>query len=92
MTNDKMLSEHFSLSEMTKTQYVTKDGNIPSRVAIENLRNLCENWLEDLRYSYNTLSHNRDSPHCANFCAARTKGTVPCVRFGRSEFTDVFAA
>ena len=64
MTNDKMLSEHFSLSEMTKTQYVTKDGNIPSRVAIENLRNLCENWLEDLRYSYNTLSHNRDSPHC----------------------------
>ena len=49
------LSEHFSLGELTKTQYVTKDGNIPSRVAIENLRNLCENWLEDLRYSYNTL-------------------------------------
>ena len=24
---------------------------------IENLRNLCENWLEDLRYSYNTLYH-----------------------------------
>ena len=49
------LSEHFTLGELTKTQYVTKDGNIPSRVAIENLRNLCENWLEDLRYSYNTL-------------------------------------
>ena len=55
MTNDKMLSEHFSLREMTKTQYVTKDGNIPSKEVIENLRNLCENWLEDLRYSYNTL-------------------------------------
>ena len=55
MNKDMKLSEHFSLGELTKTQYVTKDGNIPSRVAIENLRNLCENWLEDLRYSYNTL-------------------------------------
>ena len=49
------LSEHFSLAELTKTSYHTLDGNIPSRVAIENLRNLCENWLEDLRYSQNTL-------------------------------------
>ena len=55
MNKDMKLSEHFSLGELTKTQYVTKDGNIPSRVAIENLRNLCENWLEELRYSYNTL-------------------------------------
>ena len=53
--NGLRLSPHFSLGEMTKTNYVTKDGNIPSRVAIENLKNLCENWLEDLRYSYNTL-------------------------------------
>ena len=49
------LSEHFTLGELTKTSYKTEDKNIPSRVAIENLRNLCENWLEDLRYSYNTL-------------------------------------
>ena len=49
------LSEHFTLGELTKTSYYTTDGNIPSRVAIENLRNICENWLEDLRYSYNTL-------------------------------------
>ena len=35
--------------------YKTEDENIPSRVAIENLKNLCENWLEDLRYSYNIL-------------------------------------
>ena len=49
------LSEHFTLGEMTKTSYDTLDKNIPSRVAIENLRNLCENWLEDLRYSQNTL-------------------------------------
>ena len=49
------LSPHFTLGEMTKTSYETRDGNIPSRVAIENLRNLCEGWLEDLRYSYNVL-------------------------------------
>jgi len=49
------LSPHFSLGEMTKTSYHTKDGNIPPRTAIENLKRLCEGWLEDLRYSYNTL-------------------------------------
>ena len=49
------LSPHFTLGEFCKTSHKTADGNIPSRVTIENLRNLCENWLEDLRYSYNTL-------------------------------------
>jgi len=28
------LTEHFTLGEMTKTSYKTKDGNIPSHVAI----------------------------------------------------------
>ena len=49
------LSEHFSLGELTKTKHQTADGNIPSHVVIENLKRICENWLEDLRYSYNTL-------------------------------------
>ena len=49
------LSEHFSLREVCKTSHKTADGNIPSRVAIENLKNICENWLEDLRYSNNVL-------------------------------------
>ena len=54
--NEKMkLSEHFSLGELTKTSYITADGNIPSHKAIENLKNICENWLEDLRYSNNVL-------------------------------------
>ncbi len=48
------LSEHFSLGELTKTKHQTADGNIPSHVVIENLKRLCP-WLEDLRYSYNTL-------------------------------------
>ena len=55
------LSPHFTLGELTKTSYKTEDGNIPSRVAIENLKNLCEDWLEDLRYSYNAL-YPRDCP------------------------------
>ena len=49
------LTPHFTLGELTKTKHVTADGNIPSRVAIENLIRVCGNWLEDLRYSYNTL-------------------------------------
>ena len=62
------LSEHFTLGEMTKTKHQTEDGNIPSRVAIENMKNICENWLEDLRYSYNALygdvrpGHTGDRP------------------------------
>ena len=56
IVNSKMkLSEHFALGELTKTKHQTVDGNIPSHVVIENLKRICENWLEDLRYSYNTL-------------------------------------
>ena len=58
MNKGMHLSEHFTLGEVTKTSVKTADGNIPSHVAIENLKNLCENWLEDLRYSYNTLYHS----------------------------------
>ena len=54
MNKNMKLSQHFSLGELTKTKHVTPDGNIPSRVVIENLKRLCP-WLEDLRYSYNTL-------------------------------------
>ena len=53
------LSEHFTLGELTKTSYDTLDKNIPSRVAIENMKNICENWLEDLRFSYNELYGER---------------------------------
>ena len=56
------LSEHFTLGEVTKTSHKTADGNIPSRVAIENLKNICENWLEDLRYSHNTLYGDDNEP------------------------------
>ncbi len=55
INKEMKLSEHFSLGELTKTKHQTADGNIPSRVVIENLKRICENWLEDLRYSYNRL-------------------------------------
>lgn len=51
--NGLRLSPHFTLGEVTKTSVKTADGNIPSHVHIENLKNLCENWLEKLRYSQN---------------------------------------
>lgn len=52
---EEHLSEHFSLGEVTKTQFKTADGNVPDQAAIDNLKNICQNWLEDLRYSYNLL-------------------------------------
>ena len=71
------LSPHFTLGELTKTSYDTLDKNIPSRVAIENLRNICENWLEDLRYSYNALygdsgvTREGQAPLCSASCVLR---------------------
>ena len=45
------LSPHFTIGELTKTSYHTSDGNIPSHVAIENLKRIC-GWLEILRERY----------------------------------------
>ena len=46
------LSPHFTLGELCKTSVNSLDGNIPSRVNIENLKRVCE-WLEELRRRYN---------------------------------------
>ena len=45
------LSEHFKLGEVTKSRH-SEVYNIPSHVAIENLKRVCE-WLEELRRRYN---------------------------------------
>ena len=47
------LSEHFTLGEVTKSRHA-EVYNIPSHVAIENLKRVC-GWLEELRFTYNTL-------------------------------------
>ena len=65
MNKQTKLSPHFTLGELTKTKHVTADQrsaqgdtlpakNITSQEEIENLKRLCM-WLEELRYSYNTL-------------------------------------
>ena len=51
----KKLSEHFTLAELTKTSYKTEDNNDPPLEAVENLIHLCEDWLEELRFNYNTI-------------------------------------
>ena len=55
------LSPHFTLGELTKTSYHTSDGNIPSHVAIENLKRIC-GWLEILRERYNRKYGDSVSP------------------------------
>ena len=45
------LSEHFTLGEVTKSRH-EDIYNIPSHVAIENLKRVC-GWLEELRRRYN---------------------------------------
>ena len=45
------LSEHFTLGEVTKSKHA-EVYNIPSHVAIENLKRVC-GWLEELRRRYN---------------------------------------
>ena len=59
------LTEHFTLGEMTKTSYKTKDGNIPSHVAIENLKRVCR-WLEMLREVWNERYGDGDEPIIIN--------------------------
>ena len=51
LNKKERLSPHFTLGELTKTSYHTSDGNIPSHVAIENLKRIC-GWLEILRERY----------------------------------------
>ena len=43
------------LGELTKTSFKTPDNNEPPLEAVENMIDLCENWLEELRFNYNTI-------------------------------------
>jgi hypothetical protein len=59
------LSQHFALGELCKTSVKTKDGNIPSRVHIENLKRLT-GWLETLRDEWNRRYGDGDDPIIIN--------------------------
>ena len=55
LDRSRHLPEHFLLGEFTKTSFKTEDNNEPPLEAVENMIDLCENWLEELRYQYNML-------------------------------------
>ena len=59
------LSPHFTLGELCKTSVKTADGNIPSRVHIENLKRVC-GWLEMLRDEYNRRYGEGNNPIIIN--------------------------
>ena len=63
--NGVHLSPHFTLGELTVTSVKTADKNIPSHVAIENLKRLCK-WLEHLRAQYNLLYDDGSHPIVIN--------------------------
>ena len=65
INKNEKLSQHFTLGEMTKTSHKTADGNIPSHVAIENLKRLCR-WLEMLREEYNKRYGDGEEPIVIN--------------------------
>ena len=55
LDRSRHLSEHFLLGEFTKTNFKTEDNNEPPLEAVENMIDLCDNWLEELRFNYNTI-------------------------------------
>ena len=59
------LSQHLTLGELCKTSVKTADGNIPSRVHIENLKRVC-GWLEMLRDEYNRRYGEGNDPIIIN--------------------------
>jgi hypothetical protein len=70
MNKQARLSQHFTLGELCKTSVKTADGNIPSRVNIENLKRVCS-WLERLRQKYNLnikekIKNKNDDPIIIN--------------------------
>ena len=62
--NGLRLAPHFSLGEVTKSRYA-EVYNIPSHVAIENLKRVCK-WLEELRRRYNLRYVCAPSDHPAH--------------------------
>lgn len=70
----------FTLGELTKKSYMTPDGNEPPQVAIDNLENICKNWLEELCRRYNLeyviYPHGLHSSffNCTPHCLRRSCG------------------
>ena len=65
INKNAQLSQHFTLGELCKTSVKIADGNIPSRVHIENLKRVC-GWLEMLRDEYNRRYGEGNDPIIIN--------------------------
>ena len=80
------LSEHFKLGEVTKSKH-TEINNIPSHIAIENLKRVCE-WLEELRRRYNeryVFSRNEERSVSPPELGGVRGGLKKCQTFPRSD-------
>lgn len=88
MENKTMLSNHFSLEEMTNsgTAIRLRIANRPSAVQIENLRQLCLNVLEPvrLRFGVTRITSGYRSPELN-----RAVGGVPDSQHTRGEAADI---
>ena len=74
------LSPHFTLGELTKSRH-TEIYNIPSHVAIENLKRVCS-WLEELRRRYNQryVYGSFSPPELGGVRGGLSRGTVRWIR------------
>ncbi len=80
------LSEHFKLGEVTKSRH-SEVYNIPSHVAIENLKRVCK-WLEELRRRYNeryVFSWNEERSVSPPELGGVRGGLKKCQTFPRSD-------
>ena len=82
------LTPHFTLGELTKTKYVTADGNIPSRVVIENLIRVC-GWLEELRVLAGVRPQSKVAGDCTLAPDPRPAGSTLGAELGAAaEFAE----
>ncbi len=70
-----LLSEHFTLGELTKTS--TRIENVPNEAQVLNLKRLCR-WLERLRRRWNEVYGDGDDPLIIN-SAFRSKAVNEAV-------------
>lgn len=82
MTTKVMLSTHFSLREMTRSDLATRHNldNTPPPAAVENLRALCGNVLEHVRAAFQkplVISSGFRSPEVNELAGGNKLGSHP---------------
>lgn len=85
----EQLSEHFTLGELCRSQTAVQHGvpNIPLKVHITKLRNLCEKVLEPVRQHFNEPLYVNSGYRCEY--VNRLVGGVPYSQHTKGEAADV---